>query len=491
MKFVNVPENLANPASGVNLDPLFVDERWQTLGDMIPDGLILVDRAGIVRYINSAAESITETARQAVVGQPLGSFLAETRLQCADLIDIFARGGRVNKVVTDQEGRSYALSTRSHRQRNGENNCFLILLRNLNVLAKIASQGESEGGNASALTVAQLSENASSEREPVIVGESTTAMLNRGLRAISMGSRLLVLGESGVGKTELARLLHRRSGSNERPFVHVNCGSIPESLFESEMFGYERGSFTGALARGKKGLIEAADGGTLFLDEVGEIPLHCQAKMLQVLEEGLVQRVGATAPRKLRLQIIAATNRDLQQLVEEGHFRRDLFYRLSVVTLHLPPLRQRPELIPPLLERFLADVNRRRTIPLKIDANCRSRLACHAFPGNIRELENIVEHLAVVCDTVATIADLPFAEISRATPSQAGPATAGEGPGSAPPTVFPQDFDLRDAIRKYESQLIDAAIKSVGSKRKAAELLGVDIATIVRKSRSSASDQHA
>ena len=254
------------------------------------------------------------------------------------------------------------------------------------------------------------------------------------------------------------------------------------------MLGYERGAFTGALARGKKGLIEAADGGTLFLDEVGEIPLQCQAKILRVLEDGLVLRVGATTPRRLRLQIIAATNRDLQQLVLEERFRRDLFYRLSVVTLHLPPLRQRAELIPPLLERFLADVNRRRTVPLTIDAGCRRRLETYSFPGNVRELENIVEHLAVVSDTVATVSDLPFAAEPGSVAQHSAIPAPSEQPEPLSPAAFPQDFDLRDAVRRYESQLIDAAIRSVGSKRKAAELLGVDIATIVRKSRASASD---
>jgi transcriptional regulator with PAS, ATPase and Fis domain len=450
---------------------------------MMPDGVILVDRSGIIRYINAAAESITETARQTVVGQPLLSFVAETRLQFADLMDIFLRGGRVNKVISDQEGRSYALSTRSHRQGNGESNCFLILLRNLSVLRKIASAGEGDG--IVGLRAPQPGEGGRTERDPVIVGEATSTMLERGLRAMSMGSRLLILGESGVGKSELARMLHRRSGSAGRPFVHVNCGSIPESLFESEMFGYERGSFTGALAKGKKGLIEAADGGTLFLDEIGEVPLHCQAKILQVLEEGLVQRVGATAPRKLHLQIVTATNRDLAQLVAEGCFRRDLFYRLSVVTLHLAPLWQRPELIPPLIERFLVDVNRRRAVPLKIDAGCRARLQTYSFPGNIRELENIVEYLAVVCDAVATAADLPLAETAGVAPPQPAPVHVEESVEPATPVALPSGFNLREAVRRYESQLIETAIKSVGSKRRAAELLGVDIATIVRKSKGS------
>ena len=484
MKFVNLPEGLAS-SSNADLELLFADERWRTLGDMIPDGLILVDRLGTVRYMNSAAESINEVARASIVGRPLGSFVKQSRLNCADLLDAFARGGRINKVVTDAEGRGYAFATRCHRQWNGETNCFLIIQRNLMVLARIASRG----GADPALAGAPIADNPAAEREPVIIGDATTSILTRGLRAIAMGSRLLMLGESGVGKTELARLLHRRSGPPERPFVHVNCGSIPESLFESEMFGYERGSFTGASTRGKKGLIEAADGGTLFLDEVGEIPLQCQAKMLQVLEEGVIQRVGATAPRRLGLQVIAATNRDLRGLVEQGCFRRDLFYRLSVITLHLPPLRERPELIAPLLERFLADANRRRATPLKLDPACRRRLEQYPYPGNIREMQNIVEHLAVVCDHLAAETDLPFDELVRTLDPPMLPAAAPcQELEPELPAAFPSSFDLRDAVRKYESRLIEVAIKRTGSKRKAAELLCVDIATVVRKSKVAASE---
>lgn len=480
MKFLDVSENLSVTASSLNLDPIFADERWQVLGDMIPDGIILVDQRGIVRYINAAAESIAETVRQDVVGQALQSFVSEANLPLNDLVDIFLRGARVNKVVSDPQGRSYALSTRSQRHRSGDNNCFLILLRNLNVLQRIAEG--TEGGVAD-MSVQHPNGRGSTERDPIIVSEASSTMLDWGLRAMSMGSRLLILGESGVGKTQFARMLHRRSGPAGRPFVHVNCGSIPESLFESEMFGYERGSFTGALAKGKKGLIEAADGGTLFLDEVGEIPLQCQAKILQVLEGGVVQRVGATTPRKLNLQIIAATNRNLSQLVEEGSFRRDLFYRLSVVTLRLPPLWQRPELIPPLIDRFLGDVNRRRRTPLQIDAGCRARLQSYRFPGNIRELENIVEHLAVVCDTVAMVGDLPLAEVTTAAPPSPTLMPGDEPAASNASAALPAGFNLREAVRLYEAKLIETAIKSEGSKRRAAERLGVDIATIVRKTK--------
>jgi transcriptional regulator with PAS, ATPase and Fis domain len=320
------------------------------------------------------------------------------------------------------------------------------------------------------------------EDDPIIVGKATTTIVEHGLRALAMNIRLLILGESGGGKTELARLLHRRSGSAVRPFVRVNCGAIPDTLFESEMFGYERGAFTGASSKGKKGLIEAAEGGILFLDEIGEIPLHCQAKILQMLEDGVIQRVGSTVSRRIRLQIIAATNRDLMSLVEEGRFRRDLYYRLSVVTLVLPPLRERRELIPPLLERFLAKVNRRRDIALTLDPGCRRHLYEYAYPGNVRELQNIIEYLGVVCDQVATEADLPLAQRQHPAGGSSGPEAARmpQMPDSAD---FPAGFSLRETVKHYESSLIDAAIQKTGSKRKAADLLGVDIATIVRKSR--------
>lgn len=481
MKFMTAPDSLPSTAAANNLEDLYSDERWRILGDLIPDGLILIDCSGVVRYVNSAAESISEVSRLMITGRPLSDLVQHSRIDFSAVMEAFDSASRINKVVRDADGRTYVISTRSYkRQWSEESSAFMVVLRNLDALARISNRptGESPG-----LAFVPVSgEAVASDVEPIISGASTVALVDRGLRAIAMGSRLLVLGESGVGKTELARLLHRRSGSVDRPFVHVNCGSIPDSLFESEMFGYERGSFTGASARGKKGLIEAADGGTLFLDEVGEIPLHCQAKMLQMLEEGLIHRVGATAPRRLRLQVIAATNRDLRALVEEGRFRRDLYYRLSVVTLLLPPLRERRELIPLLLDRFLMQVNQRRPTPMAIDPTCRRRLQNYTYPGNVRELQNIVEHLAVVCDRVALESDLPLEQMDLSEPRGADPATA-------PATEifgavdFATGFDLREAVKSYESALIEVAIQKTGSKRKAAELLSVDIATVVRKSK--------
>lgn len=482
MKFMSIEDNLTPSSRASDFEALYADDRWRALGDLIPDGLIMVDPAGLVRYMNSAAESINEVYRQMVVGHPLEDFIQQARLDYSVIPEAFHHGyARVNKVVRDVNNHTYLISTRSYRSWSGESSAFMILMRNLDALEKIARHTREE--QVSPVFAAPPCKSGATETEPIVNGKATTMAVARGLRAIEMNARLLILGESGVGKTELARLLHRDSSFATCPFVHVNCGSIPETLFESEMFGYERGAFTGASSRGKKGLIEAADGGILFLDEVGEIPLHCQAKILQVIEEGLVQRVGATAPRRLQLQIIAATNRDLRTQVEAGSFRRDLYYRLSVVTIVLPPLRERRELIAPLADRFLAKVNRRRKMPLALDPGCRRRLQTYAYPGNVRELQNIVEYLGVACDRAASETDLPFAfdPVSEAV------APCAQGAESIDLSVA---INLREAVRNYESTLIDAAIQKTGSKRKAAELLGVDIATVVRKSKAAACDSN-
>ncbi|MDR1887886.1 MAG: sigma 54-interacting transcriptional regulator [Zoogloeaceae bacterium] len=487
MKFVNINEVLPANTRMLNLDELYTDERWLVLGDLLPDGLIIVDPSGQVRYMNSAAESINEVYRVMVIGHFLEDFIQQSCIDCSALLDAFAESARINTVVQDANNRSYLISTRGYRCWSGETSAFMIVQRNLDALSKITRR--SHGEPVIPAFTPQPPEMVATDTDPIISGEATTAVVNRGLRAIAMNIRLLILGESGVGKTELARLLHRRSGSISRPFVHVNCGSIPDSLFESEMFGYERGAFTGASSRGKKGLIEAADGGILFLDEVGEIPLHCQAKILQILEEGIIQRVGATASRRLRLQIIAATNRDLRALVEEGRFRRDLYYRLSVVTLVLPPLSARRELIPLLVDRFLTSVNQRRKTPLTMSADCRRHLLEYAYPGNVRELQNIIEYLGVVGERVVTEADLPLEQMATSPVGKMAGLASRPGSVSSPDRMaledmsFPADFTLREAVKHYESSLIDAAIQKTGSKRKAAELLGVDIATVVRKSK--------
>src|SRR5215210_7448171 len=209
--------------------------------------------------------------------------------------------------------------------------------------------------------------------------------------AARLDTTILITGESGTGKDVLVRFIHARSPRSDAPVITINCGALPAALFESEFFGHERGAFTGASAL-KRGLLEAADGSTLFLDEVGEMPLQMQVKLLQFLEQGRFRRVGSTRDQGADVRVIAATNRNLPEDVRLGRFRADLFYRLNVVALYVPPLRERPEDIPELLDYFLEIYRQRFNRPaLDLTAEARRRLATYAWPGNVRELRNCLE----------------------------------------------------------------------------------------------------
>lgn len=302
-------------------------------------------------------------------------------------------------------------------------------------------------------------------------------MISRGERALLQGARVIITGESGVGKTEIARHLHNFVANGVDPFIAVNCAAIPESLFESELFGYEKGAFTGASTEGKKGLIEAAEGGTLFLDEIGEIPLPLQAKLLSFLEEGTILRIGGTRPRRVNVRVISATNRDLLEMSEDRRFRTDLYYRLAVVNMPMKPLREVPELLDHLIDRFLTAINQRRSVPLQLSDDLRARLRAYHYPGNIRELWNLMQQISVLGDDEE---ELPR-RLMALDPAQSARPTGK--PATSEAVAFSEGTSLREAVSEYELRIIEDAIRVHGSKRKAAAALGVDIGTISRKTR--------
>ena len=210
-----------------------------------------------------------------------------------------------------------------------------------------------------------------------------------------INSTILITGESGVGKEVVANQIVRYSKRADCPFVKVNCSAIPETLMESEFFGYEKGAFTGADRHGKAGLFEQANNGTIFLDEIGEVPLQMQGKFLRVIQEGMIRRIGAEEEKKVDVRIIAATNSNLKKEAQEGKFRQDLYYRLNVVHLEIPPLRKRQEDIEPLSKYFLSKINKKYSKNKEITQNAISELQEYDWPGNVRELSNIIERLAL------------------------------------------------------------------------------------------------
>lgn len=220
-------------------------------------------------------------------------------------------------------------------------------------------------------------------------------------------STILIQGESGTGKGVLAHYIHRISKRKSGPFLTINCAAIPEELLESELFGYSKGAFTGANKTGKPGLIEAANGGTVFLDEIGEMPLALQAKLLQVIQDKQFIPIGSNEMKKVDIRIIAATNRDLIEMVNDKRFREDLFYRLNVIDIYLPPLRERKEDIIPLTYNFLHQFNKKYHDNKVISEECLNLLIHYSWPGNVRQLENLIERLVVISDSIIQVADLP------------------------------------------------------------------------------------
>ena len=291
-------------------------------------------------------------------------------------------------------------------------------------------------------------------------------------------SRVLVTGESGTGKELVASAIHRQSARASKPFVTVNSAALPRDLVESEMFGHERGAFTGANER-RQGRFELADGGTLFLDEVGDLGGEAQAKLLRVLEGGVVERVGGEKPFAVDVRVIAATNKDLSVAVKQGQFRQDLWFRLNVLPIHIPPLRERPEDIAPLVRHFVARSAARLGRPITYDAGVVALLAAYAWPGNVRELANIVERLAILApdDTITTAA------VARVLPSD---GTAPRVPPAESPTIATpwRDIELSETLDQYERELIARALSvSRGNVAEAARRLQTDRANLYRRMR--------
>ena len=279
---------------------------------------------------------------------------------------------------------------------------------------------------------------------------------------------VLITGESGTGKEVIARAIHRMSPRNERSFTAANCGAIPEQLLESELFGHTKGAFPGATTD-HAGLFELADGGTLFLDEIADVSPGLQAKILRVLEEGQVRRLGGRDARKIDVRVLAATGRAVEQAVERGEFRSDLYYRLNVVRLHIPPLRERPEDIPELVTHFARQMAQRLGHPVSITPGALTALTHHSWPGNVRELRNTLERAAVL--GVGGPLDSKDFALSNG---------SGSGQNGAPNG----SLDLRAQVEAVEREVIQRALQtSKGNRRQAASLLGISLRTLFYKLR--------
>ena len=411
-----------------------------------------------VYLVEDAVRAIEESAKG---GTPFDAVITDLQLPDGD-------GRTIIRLVRDKLPRCPVLMITGSRSVSGT--VEAIRLGAVTVLEKPVSLEVLERELAGAMDArGDLEAGLDATGEAGMVGRSPAirAILDVLFLAAPTGATVLIDGETGTGKELVARAVHRLSRRSRAPFVAVNCAALPETLIESELFGHERGAFTGA-DRAREGRFRQADGGTLFLDEVGDMPLGLQAKLLRVLQEGEVQPLGGERTQTVDVRLVAATNRKLEELVHAGKFRSDLYYRLNVVSLRLPPLRERREDVAPLAAHFLRSSGRRFT------GAAIAALEQYAWPGNVRELENLIERLAVLKPSGdLDVGDLP-AEMRSA------PAVAPAAPQALPP----EGIQLQAVLRELEDRLIREALeRSGGNKNQAAQSLGLKRTTLVEKLR--------
>lgn len=437
------------------------------------DGILVTDGEGNVQFMNSSYERVSAIPRQELEGRNMRALINPVWMENSVAFVVADERRAVSKRQVTRDGRDIIVTGMPVFDGDGNIKRIVINARDITEIYHLreellnAKSRELQHYQSVLSTV-----NVDSEKM-VAISESIKKVFLLAKRVGGFDTTVLILGESGAGKEEVARQIHRSSLRRDHALVTINCGAIPENLLKSELFGYEKGAFTGASNAGKIGLLEAADGGTVFLDEVGELPLPFQVKLLRVLETKQVTRVGGIRAKPIDVRFIAATNRNLNKMVQDRTFREDLYYRLNVVSITVPPLRQRREDILPLSLYFLNMFNHRYNQNKVMTPEVIKRMEEYDWKGNVRELRNVVEHMVIMSpNTHLQISDVPW--IIR----QCGGRDAAEDPAApAPESVT----DLNLAVRQLEIRLLEQARKACGSTREMARYLHIDQSTVVRK----------
>jgi PAS domain S-box-containing protein len=441
---------------------------WR-LVDSSYDGMFLTDAEGVVVYCNNSYLRISGLKRDQIKGRKISDLVKAGEIPDACSPDVIAQKKPVTKVINYYHGVSALVTSTPIFD---ESRQLVRVFSNVRDITQLIQLKEQLGEYSRRLRQAERA--AREDNKLLAVSKEMESIVRTATRVASFSSPVLIQGESGVGKDMLARYIHDCSDVSEnRPFVQINCSAIPETLLESELFGYEAGAFTGASSKGKMGLLELANNGTLFLDEIGEMPLSLQVKMLQVLQTNTMFRVGGTKKVELNTRIIAATNSDLEKLMAAGRFRQDLFYRLNVIPILIPPLRERKADLVPLMLRFLEKNNRKFNLNLKLSTDAVELLSRYSWPGNVRELNNVIENMMIMTEgTVIDEKSLP----QYITQSVKKPLYIDT------PDYF-DSFNLGEIITTVEREVIRKAIEEFGALRNVSQHLGIDLSTLVRKKR--------
>jgi len=447
-------------------------KNWMdTIIDSSYDGLWICDHEGKVIRINKASERINEVKAEDVIGKNMKDLIAEGIFDRSVTLEVLKRRTSVTMIQKIKGEKKILVTGNPIFDERGEIIFVVTNDRDITELDNLRNQLQ----ETQALAKGYISKLSEMEMKGVDLtniifrSEEMQRIIEMGIRVAQVDSTVLLLGESGVGKGMIAKLIHKHSGRNNGPFIRVDCAGIPDTLVESELFGYEKGAFTGAKSEGKPGFFELANKGTLFLDEIGEIPLSSQSKLLRFLEDHEITRVGGTESREMDVRVIAATNKNIEEMVKSKGFREDLYYRLNVIPIYIPALRERRDDILPLIYYFLEKFNKtyqkeKVLSPEIIDVLCK-----YDSPGNVREIANIIERLVVVTEKERIeVQDLPN-------------AIAGYRAKEIPYSFLFEGISLKDALERCESHIIESTVKKYGSQHEAAKALRVDQATISRK----------
>ncbi|MDR2295798.1 MAG: sigma 54-interacting transcriptional regulator [Clostridiales Family XIII bacterium] len=441
----------------------------ETIIETSSDGILVTDEKGDIVKVNTAVAEIFAEPIGTIIGKNIEAY---KDIFGADILRrLFSERG---KTAGDKASQCLPLYARMGKTRlmvvvnpiiakDGAYSGFVVDIQDITRMHEL----ERQVNQLEILYRQEIKKSAAAEKY-IFTDPNSRRLLERIQQVAKVDSTVLVTGESGVGKEVVAEILHSSGNRSDKAFVKINCGAIPETLLESELFGYEPGAFTGAGKKGKSGILEIANHGTVFLDEIGTLPISLQVKLLRVLQSQEIMRLGGIAPRKIDVRVIAATNKDLATMVQSGHFRLDLYYRLNVVPIFVLPLRDRKEDIPALLHYFLGKYNEKYKLSKSFSASAVKQMLNYEWPGNVRELENMVER-SVVTSEGDTIESLSKEML-----------TGNGGLWSRIDEIrFRQNY--RDIVNEYEMMLLNKALEQYGTTRKMSVALGLNQSTIVKK----------
>ena len=445
--------------------PEEINQQLTAIVDSVYDGLYITDGNADTILINKTYQTISGLSPEDVLGKNMREMVAAGMIDQSGSLIALETGTIVTLEQTFHNGTQALITSTPYFNEQGEISMVITVVRDMTELYELQEKyRESEERRQAEMRFFHRQQEAPSG----LIAEDplTLETLQQAKKVAALDATVLLQGETGVGKEQLARFIYEHSSRADQSFISINCGAIPPSLIESELFGYERGAFTGANKEGKMGIFESAHHGTVFLDEIGDLPLDLQVHLLRVLQEMQVKRVGGVRAIPVDVRIIAATNRNLAEMVRNKTFREDLYYRLCVVPINLPPLRERKGDIRPLVYAFMDEMNKKYGLKKSFTAPAMDCMQQYGWPGNVRELKNVVEQ-AVILSNGSNIlpSDLPIPHFSDVSFEESQP----------------DQIDLKRKVAEFEYQYMLKAYKKYGNVRAAAASLGMNDATFVRK----------